>query len=170
MVKAPEVGGERVCEEAGVAVFKTGAEDGFEAVEVAVFEVGGEGDSVGVGLDVGEAGVCVAAVCSDEEVDVGKGKGVGSELQPTSTISKPVRNHRDFIIRPLANVKICPPRTGLRPAALTRIVPPGVREGSKKSYFLPLSSGGLGRSLAVLQAVYSSVGDREELGIAKASW
>jgi hypothetical protein len=93
MVKASEAGGERVGEEAGVAVFETGADDGFEAVEVAVFEVGGESDSVGVGLDVGEVGVCVAAVCLDEEVDVGKGKGVGGELQPPSTINKPARKH-----------------------------------------------------------------------------
>ena len=144
MVKAPEVGGERVCEEAGVAVFETGAEDGFEAVEVAVFEVGGEGDSVGVGLDVGEAGVCVAAVCSDEEVDVGKGKGVGSELQPTSTISKPVRNHRDFIIRPLANVKICPLPHGASPRCANANSPPLSWGGKQKILLPPLEFGRVG--------------------------
>ncbi len=106
MVKASEVGGERVCEEAGVAVFKTGADDGFVAVEVVVFEVGGEGDSAAVGLNVGKAGVGVAAVGLDEDVDVGEDEGVGEELQPTSTISKLPRNHRDFIIRPLANIKV----------------------------------------------------------------
>jgi hypothetical protein len=54
---------------------------GFEGLRVGI-------EDVSVGVD---------ATGLDEEVDVSE---VGDELQPVSTISKPARNHRDFIRTP----------------------------------------------------------------------
>ena len=47
----------------------------------------------GLRVGIGEASVGVDAVGLDEEIGVSEVEDVGDELQPISTISKPVRNH-----------------------------------------------------------------------------
>lgn len=51
------------------------------------------------GLEVGDASVGLDMTGLDEEADVSEVEGVGDSLQPTSTISKPVSNHRVFTFR-----------------------------------------------------------------------
>jgi hypothetical protein len=83
IVKAAEAGGESCFEVVGLAVEDTTA--GSEAVGLAAGDTSTGAEATGVG----------------EEAGVSEVEGLGERLQPTSTISKAARKHRDFICPPL---------------------------------------------------------------------